>query len=118
MEGATKVNGGPITKLRLLLLGLQGTPTRNPLALVRLRTEAVHHLNLTYTRGNRCTSGCKAHGKIPKGRKERSYDQCKNNNNYRKDEATSNWESTNQMQSTTKIMRNIKLSTYSNRVKY
>ena len=57
MEGSTKENGGPITKLQLLLLRLQGTPAENLLAPGDLLAEPVLLLSLTYTRENRCTSG-------------------------------------------------------------
>ena len=57
MEGSTKENGGPITKLQLLLLRLQGTPAENLLAHRDLLAEPVLLLSLTYTRENRCTSG-------------------------------------------------------------
>ena len=67
-----------MTKLLfLLLLRLQGTHAENPLA----PAEPVLSLSLTYTRENMCMSGCMAHGKIPKGRIERSCDQCDNGNN-------------------------------------
>ena len=53
-----------ITKLQLvLLLHLQCTPAKNPPAPGDLPAGPVLPLSPTYTRENRCTSACMAHGK-------------------------------------------------------